>query len=377
VGRTPLDVADALLALFAGAGYSRLEPPVLQPVDVFLELGGEDIRRRMFVTADGDGREWALRPEYTIPVARAWLAGGIGKGDAAFSYSGPVFRLRRGAENAEFVQTGIESFGREDREAADAEVLALSLEAVALAGMEQPQVRLGDVAIFTALLDGLGLPPARARQLRRTFAQGTLDTASLELVPDTASGGQHAGLLRALEGQDPRAARDFVEDILKIAGISSVGGRTAHEIAERFLSQAAAEAEGGIGQEAREVLGRFVRIAGDPDAASAQLRALAAEARIDLGAVLDAFDARTGFIAARGVDVTTLTFQAAFGRNLDYYTGAVFEIVDARRPERRPVVGGGRYDRLLRTLGASAAVPAVGCSIWLDRLPADDDGAKA
>lgn len=375
MGRTPLDVADALLALFFDAGYSRLEPPVLQPVDVFLELGGEDIRRRMFVTTDGDGREWALRPEYTIPVARAWLGRGTGEADAAFSYSGPVFRLRRGAENAEFVQTGIESFGREDREAADAEVLALSLDAVALAGMERPQVRLGDVAIFTALVDGLGLPPARARQLRRTFAQGALDAASLELVPDTASAGQHAGLLRTLEGQDPRAARAFVEDILKIAGISSVGGRTAHEIAERFLSQAAAEAEGGIGAEAREILDRFVRITGDPDAASAQLRALAAEARIDLGAVLDAFDARTGFIAARGVDVTTLTFQASFGRNLDYYTGAVFEIVDAARPERRPVVGGGRYDRLLQTLGAPAPVPAVGCSIWLDRLPGDDEGA--
>jgi ATP phosphoribosyltransferase regulatory subunit len=377
VGRTPLDVAGALLALFADAGYSRIEPPVLQPVDVFLELGGEDIRRRMFVTSDGDGREWALRPEYTIPVARSWLASGAGGGAAAFSYSGPVFRLRRGAESAEFVQTGIESFGRDDREAADAEVLALSLQAVALAGMERPQVRLGDVAIFTALLDGLDLPPARARQLRRTFAQGALDTATLDLIPDTASDGRHAGLLKALEGQDPREARAFVEDILQIAGISSVGGRTAHEIAERFLSQAAAEAEGGIGREAREVLGRFVRITGDPDAASAQLRALAAEAGLDLGDVLDAFDARTGFIAARGVDVTTLTFQASFGRNLDYYTGAVFEIVDARRPERRPVVGGGRYDRLLQTLGASAPVAAVGCSIWLDRLPDDEEGASA
>ncbi|MEJ1936701.1 ATP phosphoribosyltransferase regulatory subunit, partial [Nostoc sp. NIES-2111] len=301
VGRTPLDVADALLALFADAGYARIEPPVLQPVDVFLELGGEDIRRRMFVTSDGDGREWALRPEYTIPVARAWLAGRRDAAPAALAYSGPVFRLRRGAESAEFVQTGIESFGREDREAADAEILALSLEAVARAGMEQPQVRLGDVALFTGLIDALGLPPARARQLRRAFAQGALDAASLDLIPDTTPGGEHAGLLRTLEGRDPRAARAFVEDILKIAGISSGGGRTAHEIAERFLSQAAAEAEGGIGAEAREVLGRFVRVTGDPDAASAQLRALAAEARLDLGAVLDAFDARTGFIAARGV----------------------------------------------------------------------------
>ncbi|MGL4443178.1 MAG: ATP phosphoribosyltransferase regulatory subunit, partial [Alsobacter sp.] len=127
-------------------------------------------------------------------------------------------------------------------------------------------------------------------------------------------------------------------------------------------------ADGGIPAETRAVLERFLAVRGDPDAASAELRALAAESRIDLAAVLDAFDARTGFIAARGVDVTTLSFSAAFGRNLDYYTGAVFEIRDARRPEAPPLVGGGRYDRLLQTLGAERAVPAVGCSIWLERL---------
>ena len=68
--------------------------------------------------------------------------------------------------------------------------------------------------------------------------------------------------------------------------------------------------------------------------------------------------------------MTTLAFSAAFGRNLDYYTGAVFEIRDARAAEQRPIVGGGRYDRLLQTLGAPFPIPAVGCSIWIDRLAA-------
>ncbi|MHB2167744.1 ATP phosphoribosyltransferase regulatory subunit [Alsobacter sp. R-9] len=361
------DGAEALLARFAEAGYTRIEPPVLQPAEVFIDLSGEDIRRRMFVTTDADGREWTLRPEFTIPVARAWLAAGAGD-SASFSYCGPVFRLRPG-EVGEFVQVGIESFGRSDVEAADAEVLALALEAVEAAGLARPDIRLGDVGLFSALLDALDLPPARARKLKRAYAQGTLDAAMLDQFADaSAAGGEHAGLLKAMQGQDPRAARAFVEDVLKIAGIASVGGRTAAEIAERFLAQAAAEADGGIPAETRAVLARFLAVRGDPDAASAALRAIAAEAGLDLGAVLDAFDARTGFIAARGVDVTTLAFSAAFGRNLDYYTGAVFEIRDARRPAAPPLVGGGRYDRLLQTLGADRAVPAVGCSIWLERL---------
>ena len=73
VARTVQDLAERLLGSFAGAGYARIEPDVLQPADVFLDLSGEDIRSRMFVTSDAEGREWALRPEFTIPVARAWL----------------------------------------------------------------------------------------------------------------------------------------------------------------------------------------------------------------------------------------------------------------------------------------------------------------
>lgn len=368
VERTVQDLADGILASFAGAGYARIEPEVLQPADVFLDLSGEDIRSRMFVTSDAEGREWALRPEFTIPVARAWLASGGGREPASFSYCGPVFRLRVG-EVGEFTQAGIESFGRHDCEAADAEVLALALEAVAENGLANPDIRIGDVGLFTGLLDALCLPPARVRKLKRAYAQGHLNAVSIDELANGHSGAsEHAGVMRALEGQDPKAARAFVEDLLKIAGISSVGGRSAGEIASRFLAQAAAEADGDLSDEARTVLKRFVAITGDPDSASARLRALAAETRLDLDAVLDAFDARTGFIAARGIDVTTLAFSASFGRNLDYYTGAVFEIRDSRRADARPIVGGGRYDRLLGTLGASSPIPAVGCSIWLDRL---------
>ena len=291
VARTVQDLAERLLGSFAGAGYARIEPDVLQPADVFLDLSGEDIRSRMFVTSDAEGREWALRPEFTIPVARAWLAAGGGSHPSNFSYCGPVFRLRV-AESGEFTQAGIESFGRFDCEAADAEVLSLALEAVTEGGLDQPEIRLGDVGLFTALLDALSLPAARVRKLKRAYAQGGLNGDSIDGLANGHTGASSMpGLLRALEGQDPKAARAFVEDLLKIAGISSVGGRSAGEIASRFLAQAAAEGDGDLSDEAKAVLKRFVTISGDPDTASAKLRVLAAETRLDLTAALDAFDA--------------------------------------------------------------------------------------
>ena len=126
--------AQALVASYMRAGYARIEPPVLQPAEPFLDLGGEDIRRRMYLTDDPDGRELCLRPDLTIPVSREYLQSGAAGKAAGYCYLGAVFRHRENAP-AEFVQAGIESFGRTDKAAADAEMLALGLEATTLYGL--------------------------------------------------------------------------------------------------------------------------------------------------------------------------------------------------------------------------------------------------
>jgi ATP phosphoribosyltransferase regulatory subunit len=83
---------------------------------------------------------------------------------------------------------------------------------------------------------------------------------------------------------------------------------------------------------------------------------------------MDCFDQRLNFLAARGIDLDAIHFSAGFARNLDYYTGFVFEAVEAGALDAAPVVAGGRYDRLLSTLGAKSAIPAVGAAIWIERL---------
>jgi hypothetical protein len=249
--------AEALIALFRREGFERIEPRILQPADAFVELSGEDIRRRMVVTQDADGTEWCLRPEYTIPVCRHYLAMG-GREPAALSYCGPVFRLRHG-ETGEFTQGGIESIGRRDATAADAEVIGLALDGLAALGIAAPTVRVGDVGLLHAFLDALDLSPLARRRVMRAVASGRpLDIAA---DPDGAGLSEHAGLLAAIEGQAPQAARAFVEDVLAIAGIAPVGGRTPAEIAERFLARAGRHGAGAMPEEARAVLDRYLRVA--------------------------------------------------------------------------------------------------------------------
>ena len=96
-------------------------------------MSGEEVRRRLFLTADAAGEELCLRPEYTIPVCRAYLSSDKAGKIAEYSYLGPVFRARAG-QVGEQTQTGLESFGRRDAEAADAEVFSLAMEAATAAG---------------------------------------------------------------------------------------------------------------------------------------------------------------------------------------------------------------------------------------------------
>jgi ATP phosphoribosyltransferase regulatory subunit len=352
-----------LVKLFERAGYPRADAAMLQPANVFIDLSGEDIRRRLYLTQDADGRELCLRPEFTIPLCLDATARQVST--AAMSYCGKVFRQRPG-ESGEFLQGGVESLGRADRAAADAEVLALAVEAAESLGLGAPTVRLGDVALLDGMLAALGASPSFSRRLKRRIASGKPGLPSAD-APSSAGLDQYAGVLAALEGQGPAAARAFVTDMLAMSGVEVSGGRSVSEIAERFLAKARS-GDAALPAEKRAVLERFMALEGDPDVMAESLRRLCTEAGLDLSAGLDAYEARTGFIAARGIDLARIHAQAGFLRNLDYYTGMIFEIAEPSLAGGKPLVGGGRYDGLLGKLGAPEAVPAVGFSVWVERF---------
>jgi ATP phosphoribosyltransferase regulatory subunit len=362
--------AEALLAAYERAGYARLAPAVLQPAEPFLDLSGEDIRKRMYLTTAPGGGEFCLRPDLTIPVSRDYMASPQAGRPAGFSYLGPVFR-HRGDGPAEFLQAGIESFGRPDLAAADAEMLTLGLEATAHFGLPAPDIHIGDVALFTGLIAGLDLPPAWKRRLNKDFNRKANLAQDLDrlVLGGNNERPEYQGVLAALAGSDPKAAHALVTDLLSIAGIYAVGGRSVGEIADRFLEQSALGAAAKLPRDVRALIERFLAIQGDPDNAAADLRALAVEGNMTaaLSPALDLFESRAGFLAARGVDLKRVHFSTGFGRGVDYYTGFVFELTDAKRTGD-PLVAGGRYDELLTRLGSVHPIPAVGFAVWIERL---------
>jgi ATP phosphoribosyltransferase regulatory subunit len=357
--------ADALLLSFTQAGYLRAEPAILQPAEPFLDLSGEDIRKSLYLTTDASGEELCLRPDLTIPVARDYLASSRAGQPTGFSYLGPVFRYR-GSQASEFLQAGIESFGRQDRAAADAEMLALALEATAAFGVTDVEVRTGDVALFNALIDALGLYPVWRRRLIKDFNRKVSLTDDIERLTLATTHNEYEGVLAALAGSDRKAALALVTDLMSIAGASTLGGRTVSETADRFLEQSTLKA-GALPRDAVAIIKRFLSISGDPVDAVAQLRALAKGAKLDISGAIDLLESRIDFMAARGIEISNTRFSTAFGRGLDYYTGFEFEL-HGKDNGVEPLVAGGRYDGLMTQLGAASPIPAVGFSVWVEAL---------
>ena len=285
---------------------------------------------------------------------------------------------QRRTGGSEFFQAGIEDIGDTDTAGADARSLADALALVAtIAPGADWRVTVGDQAVFEAVVSALGLPRGWRRKLARAFGlNGQIDALISVLGRPRAAPRDLPGKIAdALEEGDAARLIETVAERMEALGFTAASGRSAGEIATRLIEQATLDRARLSPDEItvlREFLGIRVPLA---DAASA-LSAFAARFADGDGEALDkiiaAFATRAERLATQGVDLASVTYDAAFGRPLDYYTGLVFEV--GLGGAEAPIVGGGRYDRLLTLLGAANPTPGVGFSVWLDRLEAAREG---
>ena len=346
--------AVAILKLFAARGYARQEPSVLQPAEIFLDRSGEEIRRRTFTLTDPSGRELCLRPDLTIPIcqhavdAKAALP-------ARISYNGLAFRYQPNKPHrpTQFFQAGAELLGLEDSAAGEREILSLSFDALRAAGLEDFNMLFGDLALFGALVEALNIPAHWGARLKRHFWRaGYVDT-----------------LLRRLgDNHTAPPSRAEIEARIDRYADAPRAGRDREDIVARAMEQAAETASLRLDPVVAGVITKLFGISGPAQAAVAELRALLKAAGIRLDTQMDAMEARLETIASLGLDLSRLRFTAHFGRNMEYYTGFVFELWGRDKEGPVQIAGGGRYDTLMQSLGAGCAVSAIGCAIRTERV---------
>jgi ATP phosphoribosyltransferase regulatory subunit len=224
----------------------------------------------MFVTEGRGGERLALRPDFTIPVCLHHL--GTGAPSGRYAYEGLVFR-RHDTDAPERLETGFENIGGGAPEEADAEAVALAVSAAGHAAAGPLRVRLGDIGVFVALLDALGLPEPWRRRLRRSFGlPGVMDAnlARLSAPRRDEDVRLDPPLRAAAERHDRAALVEILEERLLSQGFSEGAGRTPAEIADRFLDQRAL-AEARIEPGALEALRRFLALDAELAAAADSL----------------------------------------------------------------------------------------------------------
>lgn len=362
------DLAAALRAFFEGRDTVLADIATLQPADPFLDMAGESLRGRIFLTESGTGETLCLRPEFTIPVCRDHVAGEAGT-PKRYAYLGEVFRQRRQG-GSEFIQAGIEDLGETDIAGADARSVADALQLVtAIAPNADWQVTLGDQAVFEAVVRALGLPAGWRRKLARAFGvDGQIEALLVQLADERQSAVDlPEPAAQALEAGDEKSLGEVIAASMEERGFTAASGRSPTEIAARLIEQSTLDRTRLSAGEI-ELLRRFLAVRVPLVEAVDVLSELSGELGGDMASQLSAFQTRIERLRETGINPDRITYDASFGRALDYYTGLVFEI--AASGHLGPVVGGGRYDRLLTLLGARDPIPGVGFSVWLDRLEA-------
>lgn len=335
---------DRILACFAAAGAVRVEPPSLLPAATLLDLYGEDIRARAYVTNDGQA-EMMLRPDFTLPVVEEHMESGAEP--ARYAYCGTVWRRQEGGKPTEYLQAGFELFDGADPAASDAEVFALIRAALDDAPVE---VATGDMGLVLAAIDGLGTTPARRAALRRHVWRPNRFHRLLSRFSTTRD--DKANLLAAARAGE-------AADLIKAAG-PHVGLRSADEILGRIARLVEEDDTVPLSRAETDLIETIFGLKDTCPGALAQLQDMRADAPF-LTAAVDQFEARLAALSARGIDPETLPFEGSFGRTtLEYYDGFVFGFIAGGRPDLPVIASGGRYDALTRALGRGCEIPAAG-----------------
>lgn len=161
-------IENALAGLFARWGYDEVVTPTFEYLETLALGAGGDLAQSMFKFFDKTNRILALRPDMTTPIARV-AATRLRESSPPLRlfYLTNVFRHEQAqaGRQCEFYQAGVELLGAPGPEA-DAEVVALAVEAMREAGLTQFQIGLGQVDFINGIMAESELTPAEQHRVK-------------------------------------------------------------------------------------------------------------------------------------------------------------------------------------------------------------------
>ena len=341
--------SENIIKVFKKDGFILSEPDVLLDSDYIIQRSGENFRRSMLTFENEDGKVMCLRPDLTVASCIKFLERKtISK--SKIYYSGQAYR-RTSKKGSDLVndQLGIEILGSKDQLKDDFKVINTILNSAKKLKNKKIKIKVGDIGLFKKLINSLDMPERWKLRLIRHFWRP----------------GYFEELLKRLEKNsdiDPVTfdidKKRFYE-MKKMKQDKIVAGRSISEILKRFDKKIKDPRSFNEGKKIVKIIRSFLKINCKLSKLDEYLLVFAKKNNLKKN-IFEEFKSIKNLKKLN----YEINFITNFGRDIEYYTGVVFEIFAGKKEIAR----GGRYDDLLKSLGAKKNIPAVGAAINLNNI---------
>ena len=340
-------LSEAIIKTFENNGFVLSEPDVLLDSDYIIERSGEKFRSSMLTFEREDGKMMCLRPDLTVASCISFLQK---KSTSKIYYSGQAYR-RSNKKGSNFInnQLGIEILGSKNEIQDDFKVISTILSSAKKIKSKKIQIKVGDIGLFKSLINALDMPERWKLRLIRHFWRPTYFVELLKRLEKNSD----------IDSVTFDADKKRFYEMKKFDQDKVIAGRSISEILKRFDKKIKDPRSFVDGKKIVKIIESFLKINCKLSDLDKKLLDFAKKNNLnknifkDLKSILNFKKLNQDII-----------FIANFGRDVEYYTGMVFEVFSGKKEIAR----GGRYDDLLKSLGAKKNIPAVGAAINLKNI---------
>ena len=340
-------LSEQIIKTFKSNGFVLSEPDVLLDSEYIIQRSGENFRRSMLTFENEDGKVMCLRPDLTVASCIKYLEK---KSKSKIYYSGQAYR-RNNKKKSELVndQLGIEILGSKNQSQDDYKVIKTILNSAEKIKSKKIEIKVGDISLFNRLINSLDMPERWKLRLIRHFWRPKYFEELLKRLEKNSD----------IDSVTFDADKKRFDEMKKMDQEKVIAGRSISEILKRFDKKIKDPRSFNEGKQIVKIIRSFLKINCKLSKLDETLLNFAKKNNLKENIFkefksiqnLKKFNIKVNFITN-------------FGRDIEYYTGIVFEIFSGKKEIAR----GGRYDNLLKSLGAKKNIPAVGAAINLNNI---------
>ncbi len=344
------NLSDSILKTVKSNGFKYIELPSVIEANHIVQRSGESFRKFIFSFTDQAGNELCLRPDLTIVSCLRYLENNL-KGKEKIFYNGQAYRKSENKKDSIVRnQVGFEIIGSRNEKNDDKEIINTSLRCLKNLNYSSGEITIGNVEIFNLLISKLDIPKRWKLRLSRHFWREDYFNDLLKRLETNSDVDP-----TIVEIDKKRYFRMLKNDQSTI-----IANRTIDEILSRFDKKIKDPRRPSKGRNISKIIKEFLKIKCPINNAAKVLNKFFKKYKINL-----LVDQRYFPISKNKINKLNVTFSAAFGRQLEYYTGMVFKIDIRSKSKIINCCNGGRYDKLISDLGSKKQTPAVGAALNL------------